>query len=115
MPTIAASFASLPRIASAIAATSFSGSGSDALMALGLVEKRLQDDGGGERVDVGLARGAGAGLAKLGFRRGGSERLVDQHHLTLVAARQAPRELAGEPRHLVLRAVGMLRLPDHEG
>src|SRR6185312_6696154 len=105
MPTSAASFASLPRIASAISWTRRSGSGSDALMALRLVEERLQDDRGGERVHVALRRGARARLAQLALRGGGGERLVHHQHVAPVAACEAPGELPREARHLVRRAV----------
>src|SRR5579862_413971 len=114
MPTSAASFETWPRIFSAISATSFSGSGSEALMALRLVEETLQDDGGGERVHVRLAPRARARLAKLRFGGRRRERLVHQHDLELVASREAPRELPGELRDRVLRSVRMSRLPDNE-
>src|SRR6185503_14140333 len=114
MPTSAASFARRPRMDSAISWTSRSGSGSDALMALRMVEELLQDDGRGEGIDVALLPGAArARLAKLRFRGGGGERLVHEQHVALVAAREAPRELAREPRHLVRGAVAVPGLPHH--
>src|SRR5258708_5324464 len=58
MPTSAVSAAILPRISPAMARTSSSGSGSDMVAAFRLVEVALQDDRGGRRVDVGLARAA---------------------------------------------------------
>ena len=80
----------------------------------GVVEKALQNERGGDGVDVALAQRALDHLAQLalGFDRG--ERLVDQHHRQAVAGRQPPREARRAPRERVLGAVGMPRLPDDE-
>src|SRR5258706_8683508 len=115
MPTSAVSAAILPRISPAMARTSSSGSGSDMVAAFRLVEVALQDDRGGERFDVGLARPARARLAQLGLRGGGGERLVPHPPRHLVARGEPARELLRELRHGVLRAVGVVRLADHEG
>src|SRR5258706_5557801 len=98
MPTSAASGPTLPRIWPAILRTSSWGSGSDMLAALRLVEVALQDERGGERVDVGLAAGTRARVAQLGLRFRGSERLVHHHHGAAVARGEPARALCGELR-----------------
>src|SRR5258707_15044847 len=100
MPTSAASGAILPRIASAIARTSFSGSGSGMGAGLcGMVEVALQDDRRGERVDVGLASARAANRAQLllGARR--RQGLVDERDGEAVARGEPAGELRGELRH----------------
>src|SRR5437868_6910354 len=115
MPTMPASAPMRPRICSASERTSCSGSGSDVDTALRMIEVALQDDGGCDRVDVGGARRAVHGLANLRLGFGGGERLVDHHHRTLVARREAPCELPGEARDLVRRAGGVVALAGDEG
>src|SRR3979409_2544289 len=109
MPINAASGATLPRICSAIERTSPSGSGSDMGMPAGIVEIALQDEGGGERVDlqVLLRAGFGArpGIPQVLLGNGGGQRLVDHHHGKPVARGQPARELPRELRDRVLRAV----------
>src|SRR3954471_11117644 len=107
MPTIPASDATLPRMASAMARTSCSGSGNGAGMS-GMVEVALQDDLGGDGVDA-VAALAFADAA-FGFHRG--EGLVHEHHGLAVARGESPAELRGELRHLVHRTVRVLRLAD---
>src|SRR5215470_5763683 len=98
MPTSAASGASLPRICSASLPTRASGSGSEVGMGVRIVQVALQDEGGGERVDIAFARRACAPAAQARLGLGGSERLVDENHGQLVARGQAPPELLGELR-----------------
>src|SRR5258706_10371085 len=113
MPTMPASAATLPRIVSAIARTRASGSGRGVLTGVGVVKVALQDDRGGDGVDVALSFRARAlaGEARLG-RRGG-ERLVHHHDGDAVFRLQAAREFLGELRDRVLRIVFVAR-PSHD-
>src|SRR5438132_5493981 len=106
MPTRPASAARRPRICSAIARTSSSGSGSEAAMALRIVEEALQYERGRERVDIGARSAARAHLAQARLRGGGGERLVDHDHWCRVARREPARELFAQRGDRVLGTVG---------
>src|SRR6516225_7419142 len=108
MPTSAASGASLPRICSASWPTRASGSGSEVGMGIGVVQVALQDERGGERVDVTFTRRARALAAQARLGLGGGERLVDEDHGQLVARGEAPAEFLGQLRGRVLRVVRVL-------
>src|SRR5260221_12442641 len=100
MPTSAASGAILPRISSAMARTSFSGSGSGMRARLpGMVEIALQDHRGGEGIDVGLAAAPAAHRAQLHLGARRSEGLVDESDGEAVTRREPARELRRELRH----------------
>src|SRR5687768_9563420 len=101
-----------PRIRSASSRTSRSGSGSKALMLARLVEKALEDDGGGGRIEV--ARIA-ARFPQHRFRLDRAQRLVHEEDGRGEARGKAARELRRERRDAVRRSVGMPGASDHEG
>src|SRR5258706_3532984 len=114
MLTIPASAPTAPFMRSASSRTRTSASGSKALMSIGLVEIALQDQRGGERIDIRSPRGARARLAQGGLSGGRRQRLVDEVDRPGVARREPAREFRGELRDRVLGSVGMARAPDDE-
>src|SRR6185369_13353462 len=114
MPTMPASGEIASFIIAARASTRRSGSGSKALMRVGVVEVALEDDGGGERVHVLLGADARVLLAHLRFGLGGGQRLVDESDREVEAAREAAAEFLRKLCDRVLATIGVARAADDE-
>src|SRR5512139_220063 len=103
MPTMTVSGVSVGAMASASRAISGSTSGNEAC-----IKKSLQYQLGGHGVGQRLVLLAvDAAFVQFGFGGGAGVALVDQKHRKAEARFQLAREVSGDPRHLVLAAVGV--------